>query len=74
MKKLLIALIFLAIPVFVFSQDKVNDLVQERINFLTDEIASNNQRISNLQNLNTKYQAEIDALNNLTITVTVKPK
>ena len=72
MKKLLIALIFLAIPVFVFSQDKVNDLVAERISFLTDEILSNQQRITALQNLNAKYQAEIDNYNSLTITV--KPK
>jgi len=74
MKKLFIVLALLTVTTFAFSQDKVNVLVQERINFLTNEIEHNNGQIARLINLNAKNQTEINELSNLVVTVIIKPK
>ena len=61
MKRFIVLTILLVSTTWCFA-DSVTDLVQARINELTEEIQNNEQRIFALGNLNVQYQAEIESL------------
>ena len=61
MKRFIVLAVLLVSTTWCFA-DSVTDLVQQRINELTEEIQNNKNRIVALGNLNVQYQAEIESL------------